>query len=260
MYNRNLYKFRNSKEYEYMWLGRYGAPGEKRRKRQKATPEQVRKQNQFNRVKKVRRLIKANFTSRDYWCTLKYPKGVRPPVETVKKDLKKFLRRMRSKYKKHKQDFKYVYRMEIGRRGGIHIHVLLNRIRGTPQTDIIVRDCWKHAGSINFQLLYEAGGYEELAEYIVKMPDDEQMQQLSLFDDSEQKKLCSYNHSRNLIIPRPEKKKYMRWTMKKIVENGPAASKGYYIDKNSIRMGVNQYTGKSYLYYTEYLIEPRGGG
>ena len=260
MYNRNLYRFKTSNEYEFSWVGKYGAPGEKRQKKRKPTPEQVRKQNQFNRVNKVRRLIKANFTSRDYWCTLKYPKGARPPIETVKKDLKNFFTKMRSRYKKHNQPFKYIYRVEIGRRGGVHIHVLLNRIRGTPDTDIIVRDCWKHAGSINYQLLYETGGYEELAEYIVKVPDDEQMQQLSLFDDSDQKKLRSYNHSKNLIIPLPEKKKYLRWTMKKIVDNGPVPTKGYYIDKNSIRSGINQYTGKSYLYYTEYLIEPKEGG
>lgn len=260
MYNRNFYRFKNSNEYEFSWVGKYGAPGEKRQKKRKPTPEQVRKQNQFNRVNKVRRLIKANFTSRDYWCTLKYPKGARPPIETVKKDLKNFFTKMRSRYKKHNQPFKYIYRVEIGRRGGVHIHVLLNRIRGTPDTDIIVRDCWKHAGSINYQLLYETGGYEELAEYIVKVPDDEQMQQLRLFDDAQQKKLRSYNHSKNLIIPLPEKKKYLRWTMKKIVDNGPVPTKGYYIDKNSIRSGVNQFTGKSYLYYTEYLIEPKEGG
>lgn len=260
MYSRKKYKFNNSIEYEYTWSGKYGAPGEKRQKKRKATPEQVRKQNQFNRISKVRRIIKANFTSRDYWCTLKYPKGIRPTIDKVKKDLKNFFSKMRCRYKKYGVPFKYIYRVEIGRRGGVHIHILLNRIRGAPDTDIIVRDCWKHAGSINYQLLYEAGGYEQLAEYIVKEPDEEQMQQLSLFDDSGQKKLKAYNHSRNLIIPLPEKKKYMRWTMRKIIDNGPVPTKGYYIDKNSVRCGVNQYTGKSYLYYTEYRIEPNEGG
>lgn len=100
MYWVDAWHFRNSIEYEYKYAGNYGAKGEKRAKRRKATPEEVRRQNQRNREKNVRRLIKANFSSNDYWVTLKYPKGARPGISEVKGHMKGFLDRTRRDYKK----------------------------------------------------------------------------------------------------------------------------------------------------------------
>ena len=60
-YRKDVWHFPGSNEYEYKFIGNYGAKGEKRHKRQKATQEQIRKQNQRNKEKRVRRLIKANF-------------------------------------------------------------------------------------------------------------------------------------------------------------------------------------------------------
>ena len=116
---------------------------------------------------------------------------------------------------------------------------------------------WTH-GRINYELLYESGGYADLAEYIVKQPTEEIEGQLSMFTEDERKKLVSYSTSRNLIRPQPERKEYRRWTLKELVENGPKPTPGYYIDKDSIVCGVNRYTGMSYYRYTEYRIE-RGG-
>ena len=87
-YRRKKWEFANSNEYEYTFAGNYGAKGEKRQKRKKATTEQIRKQNQFNREKKTRRTIKANWLPDDLWICLKYPKGTRKPIKEVKKDLK----------------------------------------------------------------------------------------------------------------------------------------------------------------------------
>lgn len=100
MYWVDVWHFRGSIEYEYKHAGNYGAKGEKRAKRRKATPEEVRRQNQRNREKNVRRLIKANFASNDYWVTLKYPKGERPGIEEVKRHMKGFLDKVRRGYKK----------------------------------------------------------------------------------------------------------------------------------------------------------------
>ena len=38
-YHRDLWEFADSAEYEYKYAGKYGAKGEKRRARKKATPE-----------------------------------------------------------------------------------------------------------------------------------------------------------------------------------------------------------------------------
>ena len=74
-YWQKRWDFLNSVEYEYTYAGNYGAKGEKRKPRVKPTPEQIEKQNQINKTKKVRRLIKQNFSPGDYWITLKYTKG-----------------------------------------------------------------------------------------------------------------------------------------------------------------------------------------
>lgn len=249
----DTYRFPNSIEYEFKFAGKYGAKGEERQPKKKATPEQIRLQNQLNRETRVRRLIKANFFPEDLWVTLKYPKGKRKPLWEIKKDFKNYLERLRYQYKKRGSALKFVSRMEIGKRGGIHIHMLVNRIRG-EDTDLLVQGAWEH-GRVNFSTIYEYGGYTKLANYIVKKPDEETEKQMSLFPEEDRKEFVRYSSSRNLARPEPERKTYRRWTLKRLLEEGPRPSPGYYIDKDSVRAGVNRYTGMSYLYYTECRID-----
>lgn len=249
----DIFRFPNSIEYEFKYAGKYGAKGEKRAAKKKASPEQIKKQNQRNREKYIRRLIKLNYFQDDLWITLKYPKGTRKPVNEVKKDLKNFIERLRYQFAKRGEPLKFISRMEIGKRGGIHIHILVPRIRGSD-TDLLVQNAWKH-GRANFVSIYEYGGYEQLAGYIAKLPDEEVEEQLSIFTEKEKKEFVKYSCSRNLIRPAPERKKYSRWTVKRLIEEGPKPTEGYYIEKDSIHAGINQYTGMSYLHYTEYRID-----
>ncbi len=257
-YIKDVWRFPGSNEYEYKYAGNYGAKGEKRRKRQKASPEQIKRQNKINKEKKVRRLIKANFKRGDLWTTLKYPAGTRKTFSEVKKDFEKFRRNLRGIYKKLKQEFKYIYRIEVGALGGIHIHILINRIHGAD-TDVIIQSAWKY-GIANHESIYDAGGYAKLANYIVKLPEEgsEEYEQLSLFPDQDKKEMVKYSTSRNLIRPEAERTHYQRWTMRKAIEDGPTPSKGYFIDKDSIVYGINPYTGMSYLHYTEFKITKHG--
>ncbi len=245
----DVYRFPNSTEYEYKWAGKYGAKGEKRGKRAKATPEQIKRQNQQNREKYVRRLIKANFFPEDLWVTLKYPAGTRKPLREVKKDMKNFLDSLRGKYRRRGRELKFLLRMEIGRKGGIHVHLIVPRIRG-EDTDLLVQGSWKH-GRAHFESVHEGGGYEKLAAYLVKQPDEEMREQLSLFPEEERKEMVKYSSSRNLERPRPERRRYRRRTLRKLLAEGPKASEGYWIDKNTVYAGTNRFTGYSYLRYTE---------
>lgn len=257
-YREMIWYFPNSIEREIKWEGKYGAKGEKRAKKKKATPEQIEKQNQINREKRIRRLIKANFEEGDYWNTLKYPKGTRKTTEEYKKDIEIYLRKCRNEYRKRGAPFKFIYRLEVGKKGGVHFHLLCNRLepeKGKPDTAAILQNLWVH-GRINYQSLYDSGGYQQLAEYIVKKPED--TGQLSFFP-GEEKEYLKYSTSRNLIRPEPEIKEYKRRTVKELVRNGPKATEGYYIDKTSIKCGVNPYNGLSYCHYIEFQIK-RGGG
>lgn len=74
--------------YEIKFVGRNGAKGEKRAKRQKATPEQMSRQNQWNKEKNTRYVILANFHTGDAWTTLKYPRGTRPDADRMRADWK----------------------------------------------------------------------------------------------------------------------------------------------------------------------------
>jgi len=50
--------------------GRYGAPGEKRAKKKKATPEEVEQVNQWTRERKARHRLRMYFKVNDYFFTL----------------------------------------------------------------------------------------------------------------------------------------------------------------------------------------------
>ena len=261
-YRKLTYIFKNSIEHEYHHKGKYGKKGEKRQSKKEVTMEQIAKQNQRNREIRMRRLIKENFEEDDLWVGLQYPKGTRKTLEEVEKDLRRFLAKMRRAYKKLGIPFKFVTRFDIGKRGGLHVHILFRREREGPHPDLLAKSCWPH-GPLNYTTLYEYGGFAKLANYITKMPeDDEILGQMSMFSEKEQKKLLKYSTSRNLVRPQPEEKTYKNRTMKKIIDEGPIATDGFYIDKNSIVQGVNPYTGMSYLYYIEYRsnVLPWGGG
>lgn len=248
MYVEDKYTFKDSIEYEIKYSGNYGAKGEKRQKRTKATPEQVKAQNQRNRVTRMRRLIKANFSENDHYITLKYPKGTRKEILEVKEDLKKFKDKMRRRYKALDAEFKFIERLEIGRLGGIHAHMIVPRIRGSD-TEIMIQKAWIH-GRANFQNL-DDGDYEELAAYIVKLPSAEAEKHMKSLSPEERKELVKVSTSRNLIRPVPERREYKRRTVKKIILEGPTPTAGYYILAKSYVCGINPYNGMSYIRYTE---------
>ena len=249
MYIKETYRFRTSTEYEYKFAGYYGAKGEHRAKKQKRTPEYIEKQNQLQRIKTVRRLLKANFREGDYWTTLTYKDKDGRQITDIAADIQKFLRKLRCQYKKVDIPCKYIYRIEIGSKGGIHVHIVLNRI---PDLDAYIQKFWTHGRTFN--ALMDNGTYDKLAEYIVKQPTDQQKKLLKTFNE-DAKKLIRYSCSRNLERPVPETKTYSRLTMKKIFNSDIVPEKGFYIDKDSIRRGINEYTGYSYLCYQEIKLD-----
>ena len=81
--------------------GRYGAPGEKRAKKKKATPEEVEQVNQWTRERKARHRLRMYFKTNDYFFTLTYPKEERPPdMKQAKQDFKEFYLFCKKEYKK----------------------------------------------------------------------------------------------------------------------------------------------------------------
>lgn len=261
-FTKDTYDCGDVKEHEIKYMGNYGVKGEKRAPRVKATPEQMERQNMANKIKRVRREILLNFRPWDLWLTLKYPRGTRKTTKEVLKDVKDWTDRLRDRYRKAGEELRWIRRIEIGRYGGIHVHILINRPRTIKDIDLVCKELWGRAG-INFQSLRAEGGYEQLAAYLCKRGsgDSETEGQLSFLPEEDRKRCLSYSASRNLIRPEDvcTKKKYSHWTMRKAILEGPRPRPGFYIDKGSIRMGVNQFTGKSYLCYSEVRIHGRWG-
>lgn len=238
-YTGNRHYFKNAIEVEEYHTARYGAPGQKRMKKKKPTPEQIEKINQYNREKVARRKLRANFDIHDYFTDLTYRRDARPPdMKTAKEDFAKFIREVRKQYKKRGYELKWMRNIEVGTRNGWHIHLIINRC---PDTDIILAEAWKKGKVIN-ELMYEKGEFRDLAAYITKTPKTDP-----------RLKETHYSASRNLPIPEPVKKVYLKWkTWGKV-----RVPKGFYLDKESIHEGINPVTGYPYRHYTLLRIKRR---
>ena len=227
----------------------------------KATPEEMERWNRAKRRKAVRLLIEANFKKGDPWVCLKYRKGTRKSVQEVSKDLSEFCRKMRIAYKKEKQAFKWIARIEVGKLGGIHVHLICNAFRGDDLS--LITDTWAaispEASRANVEVLDDNPDREQLADYITKEADkdDEQYHLPGTIED--RRAVLRIRSSRNLIRPEPEKTPLTRWQFAKLMTEGPKPAKGYAIIPDSVRRGENPVTGMPYIRWKERRIKPLRG-
>lgn len=162
--------------------------------------------------------------------TLTYRIPERPgSMEEAKEHRKKFLRDMRKAYRKAGHEFKFICVTEVGKRGAVHHHLIIEDI-ATPEsrTGKLILEFWKYGGR-HLTPLYEEGELKNLAEYMVK----------------EKGREHSYTRSRNLTIPQPRKEKVYRrkW------DEDPKPEEGHYIIKDSVVNGTNPVTGRPYQHY-----------
>jgi hypothetical protein len=261
MHKKETRRFERSTEERYTFKGRYGAKGEKRAKKEKPTPEQIEYQNRKNKARRIRWLIKGNFTEDDLFVTLTYRAGSRKEIKEAVEDVRRLIRKLRRQFDRRGRPLKYIYAVEIGSRGGVHAHLIINECGETAR---LISKLWEH-GHPNFKNLYEDGDYEQLAEYMAKVPPEKEGK--TKMEQCAGKQEYCYNHSRNLVMVEPEIRNYSRRTVKKYIEALEAGAtthkdakwipEGFYVYRDSIRMGVNPYTGLSYLEYTLRPIKKR---
>lgn len=234
LYEQLTYDMGQVMQVEKRHPGNYGAPGVKRAPKRKRTPEDMARQNMRNRVKRVQRLILANFRVGGWHLILTYKKHLRPDtLDDGKGYVRKFLGKMRKAYQKAGYPFKYICVTEKGKRGACHHHLIIEDIANADlNTKEVVMKFWK-CGRMTFLPLYAEGEFEDLAEYITKK------------ETKEEGKGCSYTRSRNLIVPKPKKEIIHRKTWRK----DPRPKKGYYIIPDSVINGINPVTGYPYQHY-----------
>lgn len=240
-YQRVIYDYGHVIEVGDYHSSQYGAPGEGRKKKKKPTPEQVARQNQWQKERKARHKLLKYMAKNDYFVTLTYRRDARPPdMKTAKEHFKAFRRKVAAAFKKQKAIMRWLRNIEVGTKNGWHVHLIINRI---PDLDIILREAWPH-GKVVCQLLYDKGGFWDLAAYITKTPKTDP-----------RLKDASYSASRNMPLPPPKKYTYLHW--KTWDKENLRVRKGYYVDK--VFESVNQVTGYPFRWYTAFKIPEKGG-
>lgn len=241
-------------EIERYFTSRYKKKGISRGDKVKPTKEEQEKVNTRQAERKLRILINANYGYGDYHLVLDYIRRKGEPDRTpeqMRQDIDVFLRECRKEYRKAGLEFKYIHVMEIGKKGARHHHLVVNKI----DTEILQR-CWYKAyeghNRVKVFPLDDSGNYAELASYLIKYTGTHKKGT----DGALQGK--RWNCSKNLVRPEPE---YHIISDREYFKKEPKAIKGYYVDKNSVSMGVHspEYYGYGYLRYTLVKITDRGG-
>ena len=118
---------------------KHNCKGEKREKRSHLTSEAQKKVNIRIAERNLAALMNSNFTDdTGMLVTFTYKKDLRPPTSDVmQKDMRQFLKKLRTQFKKLDVPLKYIYVKELGKKGGAHIHMLMSAC------DVrLLRDCW----------------------------------------------------------------------------------------------------------------------
>ena len=238
-------------EVERFYTSRYKRPGIKRGDKVKPTKEAQKKVNTRKAERTLRLILAENYQDGDLHIDFGYIRKKGEPCrsrEEMRKDANVFLRELRKVYKAAGQELKYVHVMEVGEKGSRHHHLVINQ----PGIDTRkIQEAWKKAykenSKIHFHPLDTNGDYSRLAAYLIKYTD-------KTVGTEEALQGKRWNCSKNLRRPEPE---YRIIKDRNQYYTEPKPLKGYYIDKDSVEVGVHspEYYGYGYLRYRMVRLE-----
>lgn len=137
-------------------------PGRRREKCREST-ETRKKLNHRDRVRRLVRILRLNFSQRDIVLHLTY-RDLPADLEEAKRLLKNYLDRLRRIYRKAGVEFKWLYTTEYGRKSGrVHHHLVLS---GGVDREVLEK-AWG-LGYANADRLQMDDGLERLAAYLCK--------------------------------------------------------------------------------------------
>ena len=223
---------------------RYHPPEEKRQPRDKATSEAQKRVNQRKAAKNLRRLMNANFKDGDLLVRLDFYKVSTPRGSIdMQEMISKSLRKLRRELKKQDKELKYIYVKEIGKRGGRHIHMVMN------ECDLkLITKCWSYGG-VHVDPLISHGQYQKIAEYFIKYANKTEETEGELIGKR-------WYASRNLKKPRITKRVISARKFNKDIRE----KKGYALDKESVVEGISEWSGYEYFSYTLIKTDKKGQG
>lgn len=230
MYVKKTYRFRDAVEVEeYHDFRHY--PGGKREKKRRPTPEDVARVNQWRKERTCRHKIRRYFKEGDIYATLTYRQENRPQdMEQAKKDFGAFIRKLKREFKKDGRELFWIRNIEVGTRNGWHVHLLVPDLPGIHKT---LDRLWT-GGRVMVQLIQGGGRIARLAAYMTKTPRTDPRLRES-----------NYSASRNMPLPPPERKIMHRRTWQ-----APRIRKGWQLEQDTLREGINPVTGYPYRCYT----------
>lgn len=234
----------NTIEVSKYYSSRFNKKGVKRGDKKELTTEEQKKVNKRAAEKKLRRLINENFQEGDTHLVLDYKLSERPAgKKEMRVDADDFLKEMRKLYKSLGLVFKYIHVMEIGKKGALHHHLVINTPDEVSQRAIT--KAWKGRGRTHFNPLDESGQYAKLASYLIKQSD-------GMLKDPDALQGKRWNSSKNLRKPtilRKEPIKDKGW-YNRIAKLPKKLEKSYYLDGDSVREGIHEKTGCTFFTYT----------
>lgn len=234
-YTQTTYTAGNTVEVYKTYSARYGKKIP-RGKNHSKTPEAVKKYNEQIAERELRLLLNENFRPKDYYITLTYRRDERPDPETAKKNLQKFLRQLRTLYRKAGLELFFVAVTEYKRKA-IHHHIVINRYEIGKIVEL-----WPY-GYPQIKLLDNTGDYAKLASYLIK-------ETCKTFGEADNPSKKRWSCSRNLRKP----KKTVKIVKADTWRDDPVPKKGYQIVKDSVYYDVNPFTGYPYQMYR--MVKP----
>ena len=200
--------------------GNYGAPGMSRSTRKKATPEEIVENNHRARVRRLQRIILANFREgRSVTLTYEQRPG---SLEEAMRDRQNFMKKMRRICKKAGVDWKWIVVTERGKKGqALHHHLIIEDLQEPLNLLRAVEEAWTKGRVRGSRMKMGDDCFETLAGYLAKE------------EGKPEQGMKFYSHSRNLVIP---KEKRLKVNARKWREE-PKAPSGWYVVKGSVWNG-----------------------
>lgn len=216
--------------------------GEKRSPKERVSTEAQKKVNQRKAAKTLRRLMNTNFKDGDFLLRLDFHKQVPKDSTEMQALTSKALRKLKTEYKKAGLELKYIYVKEVGKRGGRHIHMLVNKC--PPEC---ITNAWTYGG-IHIDPLHTQGQYTQIADYFIKYAARTEETEGELIGKR-------WYGSRNLLKPKVTKKvitaKHFRKDARVI--------KGYNLYGEPLH-GISEFSGFEYFSYTLIKSHETKGG
>lgn len=236
---------------EYDLSGPPKRAGEPRAPKEDPSPMSKKRANYRSALRKLTACINETAGPGDWFLTFTYRKDRRPGSSSEAKEhfRRRVIPELRRIYEEAGKSLWYFYKCEVGKRGGIHHHIIL------PYLDpLLLRSVWDPSlGGIHYKFLYSSGEYSPLAAYMLKQdnPDDPEH-----YNPQPGRK---WSMSKTVKRPKPPKKEELKgsWERKE-----PYVPKGYILNPDSYYIGENPYTHRlyrSYIVYKPPLLDKKTG-